>query len=59
MAIPKNELLTPAQSSQYITVGEENSGAIELYYEDHGAGSPIVLVHGWPLSGRSWERQVP
>lgn len=43
----------------YINVGEENSGAIELYYEDHGAGSPIVLVHGWPLSGRSWERQVP
>jgi len=43
----------------YINVGEENSGAIELYYEDHGAGSPIVMVHGWPLSGRSWERQVP
>jgi len=43
----------------YINVGEENSGAIELYYEDHGAGSPIVLIHGWPLSGRSWERQVP
>jgi len=43
----------------YINVGEENSGAIELYYEDHGAGSPIVLIHGWPLSGRSWEKQVP
>jgi non-heme chloroperoxidase len=43
----------------YITVGEENSGAIELYYEDHGTGKPVVLIHGWPLSGRSWEKQVP
>lgn len=42
----------------YIHVGEENSGSIELYYEDHGAGIPIVLIHGWPLSGASWERQV-
>jgi non-heme chloroperoxidase len=43
----------------YITVGRENSGDIELYYEDHGAGKPIVLIHGWPLSGASWEKQVP
>src|SRR5262245_51818124 len=43
----------------FIQVGEENSGAIELYYEDHGAGRPIVLIHGWPLSGASWEKQVP
>jgi pimeloyl-ACP methyl ester carboxylesterase len=43
----------------YLTVGEENSGAIDLYYEDHGAGKPVVLIHGWPLSGRSWEKQVP
>jgi non-heme chloroperoxidase len=43
----------------YVTVGEENSGAIDLYYEDHGAGKPVVLIHGWPLSGRSWEKQVP
>jgi pimeloyl-ACP methyl ester carboxylesterase len=42
-----------------VTVGQENSGAIELYYEDHGTGKPIVLIHGWPLSGRSWEKQVP
>ncbi|WP_373894810.1 alpha/beta fold hydrolase [Virgibacillus natechei] len=42
-----------------ITVGTENQTPIELYYEDHGAGKPIVLVHGWPLSGRSWEYQVP
>lgn len=43
----------------YITVGKENSGNIDLYYEDHGAGKPVILIHGWPLSGRSWEKQVP
>ena len=43
----------------HITVGKENSGNIDLYYEDHGSGAPVVLIHGWPLSGRSWERQVP
>jgi non-heme chloroperoxidase len=42
----------------YVTVGKENSGNIDLYYEDHGAGSPVVLIHGWPLSGASWEKQV-
>ena len=42
----------------YISVGEENSGSIDLYYEDHGKGKPVVLIHGWPLSGRSWEKQV-
>jgi len=42
-----------------IKVGQENSGNIELYYEDHGTGKPVVLIHGWPLSGRSWEKQVP
>jgi len=42
-----------------LTVGTENSTPIELHYEDHGAGTPIVLIHGWPLSGRSWENQVP
>ena len=36
--------------------GEDSS--VELYYEDHGAGTPVVLIHGWPLSGRSWEPQV-
>ncbi len=41
-----------------IKVGQENSTAIELYYEDHGAGSPVVLIHGWPLSGASWEKQT-
>lgn len=43
----------------YITVGKENSCNIDLYYEDQGEGQPVVLIHGWPLSGRSWERQVP
>ncbi|SCX52608.1 Pimeloyl-ACP methyl ester carboxylesterase [Klenkia marina] len=42
-----------------VTVGTENSAPIELYYEDHGAGRPVVLIHGWPLSGKSWEAQVP
>ncbi|MBM0231127.1 alpha/beta hydrolase [Micromonospora sp. STR1_7] len=41
----------------HITVGEENSTAIELYYEDHGTGQPVVLIHGFPLSGHSWEKQ--
>ncbi len=42
----------------WINVDTENSGDIDLYYEDHGEGKPVVLIHGWPLSGRSWERQV-
>ncbi|MDQ0970400.1 non-heme chloroperoxidase [Neobacillus niacini] len=42
-----------------ITVGTENQKPIELYYEDYGTGKPVVLIHGWPLSGRSWEYQVP
>jgi pimeloyl-ACP methyl ester carboxylesterase len=43
----------------YVTVGRENSGNIDLYYEDHGSGNPVVLIHGYPLSGASWEKQVP
>jgi len=41
----------------YITVGTENSTSIDLYYEDHGQGQPVVLIHGYPLDGHSWERQ--
>ena len=41
-----------------ITVGQENSTPIELYYEDHGSGDPVVLVSGWPVDSRSWEPQV-
>src|SRR5437879_6702954 len=47
---PEREILST------ITVGQENSGPIELYYEDHGTGLPVVLIHGYPLSGRE---QVP
>jgi non-heme chloroperoxidase len=43
----------------YVTVGKENSGNLDLYYEDHGSGEPVVLIHGYPLSGASWEKQVP
>ena len=38
-----------------ITVGQENSTSVELYYEDHGSGPPVVLLAGWPLDSRSWE----
>ncbi len=41
-----------------LTVGQENSTSIELYYEDHGVGKPVVLIHGYPLSGASWEKQA-
>ena len=41
----------------FITVGQQNSTPIELFYEDHGTGQPVVLIHGYPLNGRSWERQ--
>ena len=41
----------------YVTVGRENSAAIRIYYEDHGSGSPVVLVHGYGLNGHSWEKQ--
>jgi non-heme chloroperoxidase len=42
-----------------VTVGQENNADIEIYYEDHGTGQPVVLIHGYPLSGRAWDRQVP
>jgi len=41
----------------FVKVGTENSGDIELHYRDHGSGKPIVLIHGYPLDGNSWERQ--
>src|SRR5580700_9835432 len=42
----------------HVTVGKENSANIDLYYEDHGTGQPVVLIHGYPLSCSSWEKQV-
>src|SRR5580704_6454991 len=42
----------------YVTVGKENSANIDLYYEDYGAGKPVVLIHGYPLNGASWEKQT-
>src|SRR5713226_82815 len=41
----------------FVTVGQENSGAIRIYYEDHGSGAAVVLVYGYPLNGRSFEKQ--
>ena len=41
----------------YVTVGQENTAAIRIYYEDHGQGAPVVLVHGYLLDGHSWEKQ--
>jgi pimeloyl-ACP methyl ester carboxylesterase len=43
----------------FISVARENSGSVDLYYEDQGSGKPVILIHGWPLNGRSWEKQVP
>jgi non-heme chloroperoxidase len=43
----------------YIDVGKENSTSVHLYYEDHGSGQPVVLIHGYPLSSASWEKQIP
>jgi non-heme chloroperoxidase len=43
----------------FVEAGSENSAGVGIYYEDHGAGQPVVLIHGYPLSGRAWDRQVP
>jgi non-heme chloroperoxidase len=40
-----------------VVVGQENNADIEIYYEDHGTGQPVVLIHGYPLNGHSWEKQ--
>jgi non-heme chloroperoxidase len=46
------------ETRNYIHVGQENTASIDLYYEDHGSGRPVVLIHGYPLSGASWEKQT-
>jgi non-heme chloroperoxidase len=43
----------------YVRVGQENSAGIDLYYEDHGEGRPVVLIHGYPLNAHAWEKQEP
>ena len=43
----------------YVTAGKENGANIDIYYEDHGSGKPVILIHGYPLSGASWEKQLP
>jgi pimeloyl-ACP methyl ester carboxylesterase len=45
-------------TDNFIAVGSENSKSIDLYYEDLGSGDPVVLIHGWPLNGASWEKQT-
>jgi len=47
-----------SSSMSFIKVGQENSTPVEIYYEDHGSGSPVVLIHGWPLNGDAWEKQT-
>ncbi len=42
----------------FVNIGRENSATIDLYYEDHGSGLPVVLIHGWPLNGDAWEKQT-
>jgi non-heme chloroperoxidase len=49
---------TAHETRRYINVGQENSTPIDLYYEDHGSGKPVVLIHGYPLNGASWEKQT-
>src|SRR2546427_911595 len=53
---PREQVFEPGSA---IRAAQENSGSIELYYEDHGSGRPVVLIHGYPLSGRAWDRQIP
>jgi non-heme chloroperoxidase len=43
----------------YVVTGTETGTDIQIYYEDHGSGQPVVLIHGYPLDGHSWEKQVP
>lgn len=59
VAIEVADIKTERYDMSYLCVGWENSGDIELYYEDMGEGRPVVLIHGWPLSAASWEKQVP
>lgn len=50
-------MVEPGVVMPYVTVGRENTGDIRIYYEDHGAGAPVVLIHGYLADGQSWEKQ--
>jgi hypothetical protein len=54
----KPRIRNEVRAMGFINVGRENSTSIDLYYEDHGSGSPVVLIHGWPLNGDAWEKQT-
>jgi non-heme chloroperoxidase len=55
----KSRIRKEGDAMGFINVGRENSAPIDLYYEDHGSGPPVVLIHGWPLNGDAWEKQIP
>jgi pimeloyl-ACP methyl ester carboxylesterase len=58
--VPTDRILGEKERDMpFISVGTENSRDINLYYEDYGTGDPVILIHGYPLSGRAWERQIP
>ena len=57
-AIARTDSNARLNSIGTVTVGQENSTPIDLYYEDHGEGKPVILIHGYPLNGASWEKQT-
>jgi non-heme chloroperoxidase len=54
----KSRITKESDTMSFVNVGQENSTPIDLYYEDHGSGLPVVLIHGWPLNGDAWEKQT-
>ena len=54
----KSRVRKEGGAMRFVNVGRENSTPIDLYYEDHGSGLPVVLIHGWPLNGDAWEKQT-
>jgi non-heme chloroperoxidase len=54
----KSRMRKEGDAMGFVNVGQENSTPIDLYYEDHGSGLPVVLIHGWPLNGDAWEKQT-
>ena len=54
----KSRMRKESGAMSFVNVGRENSTPIDLYYEDHGSGLPVVLIHGWPLNGDAWEKQT-